>query len=65
MRNRRAGLVISAAILLALAARHPSANISILTHDSSDPAPHRFQAAVDMGLIAVSVLVTWTNKRLS
>ena len=50
--------------LLCVTARHPTANISVLTHDAADPAPHRMQAAVDLGLVGVSVLYTWTVKRL-
>ena len=56
---------IVAALALLAAARHPSANIEILTHDATDTAPHRVKAAVDLGLVAVSVLVTWTGKHLS
>ena len=65
MRNRQFGLGLAAAALLIMAARHPSADIRILTHDKTDRAPHSFLAAVDLGLVAVSVLVTWTTKRLS
>ncbi|MDQ2878015.1 MAG: hypothetical protein M3R41_02910 [Pseudomonadota bacterium] len=65
MRHRRWGLVLGAAVLLALAVRHPSADIRILTHDSTDRSPHRIQAAVDLGVLAVSVLVTWTAKRIA
>ncbi len=65
MRDRRIGLALAAAALLIMAARHPSADIRILTHDKADPAPHRFLAAVDLGLVAVSLLVTWTTKRLT
>lgn len=64
MRDRRFGLVLGAAALIALAVRHPSADIRILTHDAADRAPHRIQAALDLGLVGVSVLVTWTAKRL-
>ncbi|MET0249001.1 MAG: hypothetical protein ABW164_04655 [Sphingobium sp.] len=63
MRNRRIGLGIAAAALLVLAARHPSADIRILTHEQSDVAPQRIQAAFDLGWVAVSVLITWTAKR--
>jgi len=62
MRNRRIVLVTGSLLLLALAARHPSADIRVLTHDTADRAPHRVQAAVDLGLVAVSVLYTWTGK---
>ncbi|MES1975523.1 MAG: hypothetical protein V4472_23950 [Pseudomonadota bacterium] len=65
MRNRRIGLVIIAAALLIAAVRHPSADIRIITHDVSDRTPHRIQAAIDLGLFAVSVLITWTAKRFA
>ncbi|WP_294111426.1 hypothetical protein [Sphingomonas sp.] len=47
-----------------LAVRHPSADIRILTHESSDQSPARVQAAVDLGVMCVSLLVTW-SKRLN
>lgn len=63
MRHRRiTGLIFAAALLVVLAVRHPSADIRILTHDSNDRSPVRVQAAIDLGLVAVSVLVTWTKK---
>ncbi|MDB5705643.1 MAG: hypothetical protein JWN66_2759 [Sphingomonas bacterium] len=65
MRNRRFVLAIVAAALLIAAARHPSADIRILTHDQADRAPHRIQAAIDLGLFAFSVLITWTTKRFA
>ncbi len=65
MRNRKATLVIAGLVAVtALAVRHPTADIRLITHDSSDPSPHRMQAAVDLGLIGVSVLYTWTVNRL-
>ena len=63
MRERRIGLAVGVTLLLLLAAvRHPSADIRILTHDAGDRTPARVQAAMDFGVIAVSVLVTWTKR---
>lgn len=64
MRDRR--LMAGAAVLalIALSLRHPTADIRLITHDAADPAPHRMQAAVDLGLVGVSVLYTWTVRRL-
>ncbi|MCP8892665.1 hypothetical protein [Sphingomonas faeni] len=64
MRDRKMVLAVVAVALVTLAARHPTAEIRILTHESSDPSPHRMRAAVDFGLIGVSVLYTWTVNRL-
>lgn len=65
MRTRRIGMITSLALLAGVAAWHPSANLRILTHDIGDTAPRRFQAALDFGLVGVSVLVTWTVRRLA
>lgn len=65
MLNRRVVLGLGVALLLLMAARHPSAEIRVLTHDAGDDAPHRIQAALDLGILAVNVLVTWTGKNLS
>lgn len=54
-----------AACALAALVRHPTADIRILTHDAGDPAPHRMQAAIDVGLFAVNLLVTWTAGRFT
>ena len=64
MRNRRVILAAGAVALMCMAARHPTADIRVITHDAADPSPHRMQAAVDLGLVGVSVLYTWTVKRL-
>ena len=64
MRSRRALVAIAGLALLTLAVRHPSADIRILTHESSDKSPARVQAAVDLGVMCVSLLVTW-SKRLN
>lgn len=63
-RRRRSMLALGAVALTLVAINHPKADIRILTHDTADVAPKRFQAAVDLGLMGVSVLVTWTAKRL-
>lgn len=62
MRERRIGLFVAAALLLLLSTRHPSADIRILTHEATDRAPIRIQAALDLGVFGVSVLITWTKK---
>ncbi len=64
MRNRRIMIGIFAALALITVARHPTADIQILTHDAADPTPRRVQAAIDLGLVGVSVLVTWTGEHL-
>ncbi len=62
MNRRKTGLaIVAAALLLAGALRHPQADFQLLMHRSSDPAPGRMQAALDLGVMAVSVLVTRTR----
>lgn len=61
MRDRRKVLVVAIAVLALVAARHPTADIRLVTHDIGDPTPHRFQAAIDLGLVGVSFLYTWTK----
>ncbi len=65
MRNRRIVLGGCALLLVAMSVRHPSADIRIITHEASDPTPREVRAAVDIGLMAFSVLVTWTSKRFA
>ena len=64
----RRGRTIAAAVALMLAmallVRHPTADIRIEAHDVGDPAPHQVQAAIDVGVFAVNLLVTWTGQRL-
>jgi len=65
MRNRKGTLLIAGLVALtALAVRHPTIDVQLVTHDSRDPSPHRMQAAVDLGLVGISVLYTWTVSRL-
>lgn len=61
MEKRKAALVIVAALAL-LATQTPTASIRIETHDVTDLTPKRVQAAIDVGLVAVSVLVTWSER---
>ena len=60
---RRRNTIVALGALLALIAlvRHPTADIEILTHRDGDPTPHRIQAAVDLGVVAVKFLLTWTS----
>lgn len=60
--RRRKGLIVLALLVAALAARHPNADFRLVTHDVGDPQPHRVQAAVDLGLIGVSFLYTWSRR---
>ncbi|TCP66825.1 hypothetical protein [Sphingomonas sp. PP-CE-1G-424] len=65
MRNHKGTLLIAGLVTLtAIAVRHPTVDLRLVTHDVRDPAPHRMQAAVDFGLVGVSVLYTWTVSRL-
>jgi hypothetical protein len=67
MDRRKAGFLVVTAGLFGLAAAmpHPQADIRILAHEKSDLAPRTMRAAVDLGLVGVSVLVTWTAERLA
>jgi hypothetical protein len=55
-------LAVAATGLVLLAARHPTADLRLMTHSAGDPAPARFQAALDFGLVGVSVLYTWSRE---
>lgn len=62
MQRRPYGLVLIALLVLLLAVRHPTTDIRINLHDTTDPTPRQIVAAIDTGLMAVSVLVTWTQR---
>lgn len=62
--SRRAVALVAGVGLLALAARHPTADVRFLNHDRADPAPRVMKVALDLGVIGVSVLYTWTVDRL-
>ncbi|MCW3845895.1 hypothetical protein OF829_01485 [Sphingomonas sp. LB-2] len=53
---------LTALALLALWSPHNRADIRILTHEQGDRNPHEMRAAIDIGLVAISVLITWTQK---
>jgi len=61
MRRRNAMVALGALLVLVAVARHPTADIEILTHRDGDPTPHRIQAAVDLGVVGVKFLLTWTS----
>ena len=65
MSRRRTILIAAAMLAIVAAARHPTADIEILTHQAGDPAPHKVQAAVDLGIVAVKFLLTWTAGRVA
>ncbi|MBI0475417.1 hypothetical protein D9601_08650 [Sphingomonas sp. MA1305] len=61
MGDRRKVAIGAGLVLAVLCMRHPTADIRLITHDVGDPAPRRMQAAIDLGLVGVSVLYTWTQ----
>ncbi len=63
MTDRRKWAIAGLAAVALVAVRHPTPNISLLTHDIGDPRPHRMQAAIDLGLVGFSILYTWTARR--
>lgn len=63
MRNRNTVIAICALLVItATVKNHPTADIRVLTHDASDPMPHQIKAALDLGLLGISVLYTWTAR---
>ena len=62
--RKRAVALLAGAALIALAAKHPTADIRLLTHDRAASSPHVMRAALDLGVVGVSVLYTWTVDRL-
>ena len=62
MSRRRIGFALAVAVLLvAGAVEHPRADFQLLMQDSGDRAPSRLQAALDLGVVGVSLLITWTR----
>jgi len=66
MERRRIGLAFAAVALLAAGAvARPHAHLVLQLEELGDRAPARMQAALDMGVVAISVLVTWTSRHAS
>lgn len=65
MQRRRTILIAAAVLVIVAAARHPTADIEIITHQAGDPSPHKVQAAVDLGIVAVKFVLTWTAGRVA
>jgi hypothetical protein len=62
-RNRRIVLALAALLLVAAyAVPSPRADIRILAAEKSDLNPQKLQAAIDFGMVAISVLITWTRR---
>ena len=62
MNRRRVAVVAAVAALIAVGARQPTADIRILTHDARDLQPGQVRAAIDLGLVGINLLVTWTRQ---
>ena len=58
-------MIAMAMLAIVAVARHPSADIEILTHRAGDPSPHKVQAAVDLGIVAIKFVLTWTAGRVA
>jgi len=55
---------LAALALLAFASPNRRADIAVHMHRVDDLAPQRIEAVIDIGVFAISVLVTW-SKRLT
>ena len=62
MRGRRVLPIVGLVLLAIVIARPLSADVRILAHRSDDRSPHRIAAAIDMGVLALSLLITWTDR---
>lgn len=61
--KRKIGLIAGGTLVLALAWQTPTASLKIQTHDVTDVAPRKMEAALDLGIAAFSLLITWTANR--
>lgn len=65
MSRRKRLVLVAGVIALTLAIvrpQRPHADLEILTHRAGDSAPQQVHAAIDLGILAVSVLVTWSRQ---
>lgn len=60
--KRKVGVIACGALLVALAWQTPTASLEIQTHDVADVAPKKMEAALDLGIAAFSLLITWTQR---
>lgn len=64
-RRFRIGIAIAAALaLFVLISPHNRADIRILTAEQGDVSPRKMQAVIDLGIVAISVLYTWSEKAI-
>lgn len=63
-RQKRLLLLAGAVALVVFVVRppRPHADFEILTHRAGDTAPQQVHAAIDLGILAISVLVTWSRQ---
>ncbi|RYD52556.1 MAG: hypothetical protein EOP60_10045 [Sphingomonadales bacterium] len=62
-KSNRKWLLLGVALLALIAfAPDREASFAISMQRVGDPAPQKIEAAVDLGLVAVSVLVTWSRR---
>lgn len=61
--KRKTGLIAGGVLLVALAWQTPTASLEIQMHDVADVAPKKVEAALDLGIAAFSLLITWTASR--
>ncbi|WP_066726377.1 MULTISPECIES: hypothetical protein [Sphingomonas] len=63
-RHKRLLLTTGAIALLMAVVRppRPHADFTIVTHRPDDAAPQRVHAAIDLGILAISVVVTWSSQ---
>ena len=61
-RNRIVLAFGAAALLLIALAPDRRADIAIAMQRQGDASPQRVEAALDLGLVAISVLVTWSRR---